>query len=347
MPGESIEIDGRDGEGGGQIVRTSVALAAITGRPLSVIRVRANRQKPGLQAQHLTAVKAVAEVCAAETEGLRLGAARFRLVPGAIRGGSYHFAVPTAGSAGLVLQAVLPVLLRAPSASEVVFEGGTHVPKAPPYDHLEQVFLPALREMGVTAEIRLERPGFYPKGGGRMVLTVEPWKAPTFFDRTAPPTDWRQWARVYVGKLPEHVERRALSALKAGGFDSDQNPELEASVGPGFVAALALISSEGRVVITAIGEKGTPVEVVVKRAAEKARGYSRKRIPVGPYLADQLLMYLALGGGGRFLTCETTLHFETQVRTLAAFCGERVTVTEEAPDRVQVEVVGDGRDSRS
>lgn len=336
-----IEIDGREGEGGGQIVRTSVALAAILGRPLRLIRVRANRKKPGLQAQHLTAVKAVATVCQAQTEGLRLGAERFRFVPGALRGGHFEFSVPTAGSAGLVMQAILPVLLRAPSPSEVILQGGTHVRAAPSFDHSAQALLPALRAMGANVTLRLERSGFYPKGGGRMVLNVEPWSGARRFEATTPPEDWSVRARVYVGRLPDHVETRARGKLKQLGFSVEDTPGLQPSPGPGLACALLLTSAVGTDVVTGLGEKGTPTEAVMGDTADVARGFQLAGVPVGPHLADQLLVYLALGAGGRFLTVQPTLHFETQISTLEKFLGERIEVRDQK-ESVLVEVTGAG-----
>lgn len=340
---EPIEIDGRDGEGGGQIVRTSAALAAVTATPLRVIRVRAGRKNPGLQPQHLAAVQAVATLCSAETEGLRLGSERFRLVPGPLRGGSFRFSVTTAGSTGLVMQAILPVLLRAPEPSEVVLEGGTHVRTAPPFDFLEQAFLPALADVGVEVSLRLERPGFYPKGGGRMVLAVEPWRAPRPLSRLEPVDTWTGSARAYVGKLPGHVLERAERTLRARGFEPEPSrADLEPSLGPGFAATLALHGARASEVLTAIGEKGTPVEVIIEKAVEEARAFEAKEVPVGPFLADQLLLYLALGSGGRFRTVDPTLHFETQARIIARFLGERVTWTKTSEDHVLVEVEGAG-----
>ncbi|MEL6183991.1 MAG: RNA 3'-terminal phosphate cyclase [Myxococcota bacterium] len=336
---EPLEIDGRDGEGGGQIVRTSVALSAVTGRPLRLIRVRAGRAKPGLQAQHLAAVKAVATVCEADTDGLRLGAERFRFVPGKLRGGRFDFRVATAGSAGLVLHAVLPALLRAPEPSEVVFEGGTHVRSAPPFEHVRYAFLPALAEMGIRAELTLERPGFFPKGGGRMVLRVEPWTElhPLSRSETVAIKTAQLRGTCHVGKLPSHVTERAERRLKNCGVASLPDEGLAPSPGPGLAVCVEVKANKAVDVVTALGEKGRPTEHVVDEAVESARAHLKAEAPVGPFLADQLLLYLALGAGGSFLTVPTTRHFETQVRTLGRFLSAQVRMTP-AEGRVQVEV---------
>ena len=167
-----LHIDGSEGEGGGQILRTSLALAAITGQSVRFSNVRAGRSKPGLLRQHLTALRAAAEVCGARVDGDQLGSQTLRFTPGTIRGGTYHFAVGTAGSACLVCQTVLPMLLLADAPSEVVFEGGTHAMSAPSYDFFARVFVPLLQRMGAQVEVRLDRHGFYPAGGGRFARSA-------------------------------------------------------------------------------------------------------------------------------------------------------------------------------
>jgi len=167
MGADMITIDGSQGEGGGQILRSSLALSLVTGKPFSMEKIRAGREKPGLLRQHLTAVKAAAEVSRAQVEGNSIGSKTLFFVPGEIKAGSYRWAVGTAGSATLVLQTVLPCLLTADKTSNLILEGGTHNPYAPPYDFLAQAFLPVVNRMGPKASCSLERPGFYPAGGGK------------------------------------------------------------------------------------------------------------------------------------------------------------------------------------
>lgn len=325
---EMVEIDGREGEGGGQIVRTSVALSAITARPLRIIRVRANRKKPGLQPQHLAAVKAVATVCRAETEGLSVGAERFRFVPGRPQPGNYRFEVKTAGSACLVLHAVLPVLALASGRSSVVLTGGTHNDRAPPFDHVAKAFLPALAAMGLRAQLRLQRPGFYPKGGGEMALELEPWDEARPFVRVEPVDEAEVSATAHVGRLPEHVARRAEAYLSQAGFRIEISPAPSSSVGPGFAVCLHRSAPGAGEVVTGFGVRGTPAEQVIDGAVAELDALARSRMPVGPHLADQLLLYLALGAGGRFRACgQPSLHVQTQVKTIARFLGARVTTT--------------------
>src|SRR5262245_60443308 len=167
-------IDGSQGEGGGQILRTALALSLVTGAPFRVEKIRAGRQKPGLLRQHLTAVTAAVEIGGAAVEGATLGSRELSFRPGSVRPGAYRFAVGTAGSAALVLQTVLPALLTATGPSTVVVEGGTHNPHAPPFDFLALAFLPLLARMGARAQATLDRPGFYPAGGGQLTVEITP-----------------------------------------------------------------------------------------------------------------------------------------------------------------------------
>ena len=169
-----VHIDGSQGEGGGQIVRSALALALITGRPITIENLRAKRPKPGLMRQHLAAVHAALAVCDGRAEGDELGSRRLGFEPQQVRGGEYRFKLPTAGSATLVLQTVLPALMIAEAPSAVVLEGGTHNPWAPPFDFLQAAFLPLLSRMGPRVSASLQRHGFYPAGGGQFTVTIEP-----------------------------------------------------------------------------------------------------------------------------------------------------------------------------
>ncbi len=163
-----IEIDGSVGEGGGQILRTSLALSMCTGTPFTLERIRARRPKPGLMRQHLTCVNAAAEVCGAEVQGAELNSQALRFVPGRVRAGTYRFNVGTAGSCTLVLQTVWPALMLADTSSQITLGGGTHNPMAPPFHFLERSLAPLMRKLGADVELRLRRLGFYPAGGGEI-----------------------------------------------------------------------------------------------------------------------------------------------------------------------------------
>src|SRR5687767_13803626 len=166
ISGRMIELDGSEGEGGGQILRSALALAIVRGEPLAIHSIRAKRKRTGLLRQHLTAVHAARAVGAARVVGDALGSTELRFEPSGVVHGEHHFAVGTAGSATLVLQTVLWPLLVAPGESTVVVEGGTHNPLAPPFEFLARVLAPLVRRMGAELELELVRAGFYPAGGG-------------------------------------------------------------------------------------------------------------------------------------------------------------------------------------
>jgi RNA 3'-terminal phosphate cyclase (ATP) len=184
VPGNLIEIDGSFREGGGQILRTSLALSLVTGQAFHIRNIRAARRKPGLLRQHLTAVNAAAEIGQAKVEGAALASRELVFHPGDVAAGRYHFVVGSAGSATLVLQSILPALIVASGPSKIVLEGGTHNPHAPPFDYLQKTFLPILNRMGPTITATLERPGFYPAGGGKFMVTIKPARR-LFADSTA------------------------------------------------------------------------------------------------------------------------------------------------------------------
>ena len=177
-----IEIDGSQGEGGGQIVRSSLTLSAITSQPIKITNLRSGRKKPGLKRQHLTAVRAAAKICGAAVHGDVIGSKQLKFEPQEVAAGDYYFRVGTAGSATLVLQTVLPALLTASGESKITLEGGTHNPWAPPFDFLAKAYLPLLNRMGPHVEATLLRPGFYPAGGGRFVVAVQPREKLASFD---------------------------------------------------------------------------------------------------------------------------------------------------------------------
>src|SRR6516225_361743 len=171
---DSLGIDGSQGEGGGQVLRSSLALALVTGKPVTVDRIRAGREKPGLMRQHLTAVNAAVEICGGHATGAALGSRSITFEPQPVRPGEYRFDVGSAGSATLVLQTVLPALLIAEGPTTLILEGGTHNAWAPPFDFLEKAFVPLVNRMGPHVEVELDRHGFYPAGGGRFRVHIQP-----------------------------------------------------------------------------------------------------------------------------------------------------------------------------
>ncbi|MEZ4409694.1 MAG: RNA 3'-terminal phosphate cyclase [Polyangiales bacterium] len=330
---ERITLDGSEGEGGGQILRSALALSLVTGRPFRVVNVRAGRAKPGLLRQHLTALRAAAEVGGATVEGAELGSRAVDFAPGAVRGGAYTFTVGSAGSAMLVLQAVLPALLTAAAPSELTLEGGTHNTMAPSFDFIERVFLPVVNRMGPTVTCALERAGFYPAGGGRATVRVTPSRSLArveLMERGAVLTR-RVVARVAAlsGSIAAREVKAALDVL---GWDEGARviEPLPREWGPGNVAFVEVACERATEIFMHHGERGRSAESVGAAAAEEARAWLGADVPVGEHLADQLLVPMALAGGGRFVTTAPSTHTTTNARVIERFLPVAITTTQRA-----------------
>jgi RNA 3'-terminal phosphate cyclase (ATP) len=254
-------------------------------------------------------------------EGAVLGSTEVTFRPGPVRAGSYRFSTEGAGSATLVLQTVLPPLLRAGGPSWVELEGGTHNPFAPPFDFLARTFVPVIERMGPRVELSLERPGFFPGGGGRFIAEVHPGALrPLELLERGPVL--RRRARAFVSALPTHVAERELSTVAS--LLGLEEPDLELvevshPLGPGNAVVVEMESRNVTEVFTGFGRRGVPAEVVASACADEARAYEAAEVPVGRHLADQLLVPVALAGGGRFRTMEPTLHTRTNAGVVARF----------------------------
>ncbi|MCB0260444.1 MAG: RNA 3'-terminal phosphate cyclase [Calditrichaeota bacterium] len=317
-----IVIDGVQGEGGGQVLRSSLTLSLLTGKPFKMINIRAGRQKSGLLRQHLTAVEAALQVGHARAEGAEMRSQTLTFHPGTVTGGSYHFAVGTAGSATLVLQTVLPNLLTAPQPSHLVLEGGTHNPFAPPFDFLEKSFLPVLGKMGAAVQARLEKPGFYPAGGGRFVIDITPLPQLQPVDIVERGEIVERRARAILSALPQHIAERELAvvARKLGWEANCLRPEVVRNPrGPGNILLLEIYCEHISEVFTGFGSVKVSAEDVAAQAVDAARRYLASGAAVGPYLADQLLIPFAIAGGGSFLTLPLTRHARTNMEIIGRF----------------------------
>ncbi|MEW6366340.1 MAG: RNA 3'-terminal phosphate cyclase [Acidobacteriota bacterium] len=338
-----MTIDGSAGEGGGQILRTSLALSLVTGKPFKIERIRAGRKKPGLMRQHLTAVRAAAEVGGADVEGDAIGSMQLTFAPSRTRSGDFHFAVGTAGSCTLVLQTVLPALLVAGGASDILLEGGTHNPFAPPFDFLAKAFLPIVNRMGARVDASLERPGFYPAGGGRMRVSVQPGGKLTRVDLTERGEIRRRMARAAVAMLPRSIGERELRVAQeklSWPRECYQVTEVDESIGPGNVFTIEIESEHVTELFTGFGEKGQPAETVAGDVVREVREYLAAGVPVGRHLADQLLIPMALAGGGCFRTLELTRHTTTNIEIVRRFLDVEITVSPVAPAVCEVEIGG-------
>lgn len=314
-------LDGSTGEGGGQVLRSALALSLVTGTPFRLDRVRAGRAKPGLLRQHLACVRAAAAFGQAEVEGDALGSATLTFRPTTLRGGEVEVAVGSAGSAMLVIQAVLPALLRAPGPSRLRVEGGTHNPAAPPAPFLERVFLPLLERMGARVRLEVERPGFFPAGGGAVVVEVSPSAlSPLELDDREGEVAWT--ATALLSGLPEKVGRRELGVLGLHlpvPRSEARVVQVERPVGPGNALWAEATWSGGRALFTGFGEKRRTSQQVAEGVAAEALAWAAAGVPVCAHLADQLLIPMALAQGGAFTTLAPTLHTTTNAWVIEQF----------------------------
>jgi RNA 3'-terminal phosphate cyclase (ATP) len=327
-----ITIDGSFGEGGGQIVRSSLALSAVLGRPVRLTRIRAGRPKPGLANQHLAAARAVAVATEGRLEGASNGSTELIYEPGIPRAGTYSLSIGTAGSTLLVLQTLLPVLASAPGRSELVIQGGTHNPMAPPAHFVTSCYLPALHGLGFRASLRIERHGFYPEGGGEVSALVEPWRGPgraLVLDEEA---DWQDpEGLVLIANLPAHVAERESRVLVRELGIGQQRVKIEilpGDQGPGNVVMVSLRSARRTALFISFGRPGKRAEVVARQAARAAMEFGESRAAVDPFLADQILLPAALAAGCRFTTSAVTDHTRTHAELLKRFLLVDVSIEE-------------------
>jgi RNA 3'-terminal phosphate cyclase (ATP) len=326
---ELLTIDGSVGEGGGQILRTSLALSLLTGRPFRMVNIRAGRKKPGLLRQHLTAVQAAVQVGDAVTDGADIGSTELVFRPEKIKPGDYRFAVGTAGSTSLVLQTVLPALMLGETPSRLTLEGGTHNPFAPPFDFLTHTFLPQLARFGPQVEATLHRPGFYPAGGGRIEMAITPVAALRPVELLERGADLGRRVTVHLAGLSSHFAKRAFAQIeKRMRWTEDCLEVIEhpPECGPGLVLMGATQFSEATTIFTAFGERGTSTERIADVVIDAIRQYLTCTCPVGEYLADQLLIPLALAGQGAFRTTGITPHTQTNMEIIAKFLPVRFEV---------------------
>ena len=334
-----IVIDGARGEGGGQVLRSALSLSACTGQPFRIKNVRAGRQKPGLMRQHLTCVRAAEAVCGGSARGAELGGTELTFAPGEPRGGTHRFDVGTAGATPLVFQTVLPILLSADEPSRVTLCGGTHTMAAPTLDFVTESFLPPLNAMGADVTVMPERPGFFPAGGGLWSAEVSPLEAPAPLDLTERGALLGVTAQAMRANLSGDICERELAAC-AGvlGLDEDAlSHTSHGGPGPGNAVLVRVACAHHRAVFSDIGRRGVSAEAVGRRAAGLARGYLEGRAVADEHLADQLLLPLALFGGGRFTASVLSSHFATNAETIGLFLDIRVR-TEETGDGWLVEV---------
>ena len=337
---ELIELDGRTGEGGGQILRTALGLSVATGRPFRIHDIRGRRRRPGLLRQHLCCVKAAERVGGAYVQGATLGSSELVFEPSGIYPGTLDLAVGSAGSTTLVLQSILPALLIADGSSTVAIEGGTHNMMAPPFPFLDEVFAPVLRLMGASIDLELVRPGFFPAGGGRFAARITGGELSPI-ELVDAPTDVRISAEAIVSALPRKIATRELNVCKERlGLkrDTARMTSVENPRGPGNVLLLRAEWEGGAELFTGFGRKRVPAEKVAGDAVDELEAWSARGVPVAQHLADQLLIPMALAGGGRFRTGPLSLHTSTNIEVVERFLPVRFTVEELGEGRSEVSV---------
>ena len=305
-----VLIDGSLGEGGGQVLRTALGLALVMRTPIKITNIRAGRKKPGLLSQHLASVNAAV-------------------------------AVGTAGSCTLVLQTVLPALALADGPSELTLEGGTHNPFAPPFDFLVKTFLPLLNRMGPTVTAALHRHGFYPEGGGKISVSIIPAPSLSRIDIPGRGEFKACAARAMVSRLPRKIAERELAVIKKELALSPLQlhvDEVTDSPGPGNVVSVEVESEHVTEVFTAFGRRGIPAEEVALEAAAETGEYLSSGVPVGKHLADQLLIPMALAGGGSFRTLPPTKHATTNLEVIRRFLPADIRASELAENVWQFDI---------
>ena len=347
MADDIITIDGSMGEGGGQILRAALALSMALGRPFKLVNIRANRTPPGLRRQHLLCARAARELCGAKVTGDELGAQTLHFAPGPVKPGEYRFAVGTGGSVTLVLQALVPALLFADAASRLTVTGGTHVPFAPPFEFMRDTLFPQLERLGPKLTAVMERIGYMEVGGGRVVADIEPAPPRPLSLETEQGEFAGAFALLYGHNLPPGILARETAVLLEERFAPlglgaedirllDESDPACPAEGAGNMVALGLRHGGLLTIFGECGWRGRTAEKVAGEAAKRALEFLRSGAPVEAHLADQLLVPLALAGGGGFVMQRLTKHTETCLKVVELFTGIRAEITRMAGQRVQI-----------
>jgi RNA 3'-terminal phosphate cyclase (ATP) len=331
-----IEIDGSEGEGGGQILRSALALSILTRRPFRLINIRANRSQPGLRPQHLMCVKAAGAICNAVYKGASVGSSVLYFEPKELRSGKYHFSIGTAGATALVLHTVyLPLALHGIGPSEVTVTGGTHNDHAPCFHFLETTWNTYMRRLGLEIDLEMRRAGFYPRGGGEIHALIQPCSRVNGLNLTKCPELTTAGGFSAVAGLPEGIARkqarRLATRLKQEGIESHIPLEEWEAMNPGTVAAVIFRQAPVPTLFYGLGERGKPAEAVADDAADEAIRFRDGQAPVDPHSADQLLLPLAFSqDASEYRTTEITRHTTTNIATVRRFVDRNISI--DAPE---------------
>ncbi len=319
-----VEIDGSFGEGGGQVLRTSLSLSCITGKPLRIYNIRKGRKKPGLMPQHLTVVRALSLISDAETVGAERDSLELRFTPSGVKPGEYVFDIGTAGSTTLVLQSLIPPLLFQREPSRITLTGGTHVPHSPCFHYIQEVFLPFLALTGAHVSAGIERFGYYPRGGGKIWAEVAPATGIGGISLMERGRVLSVKGCSGVSNLPPGIaQRQRRSALE---ILESLSPEIEVieapSAGKGTFIFLKAVAEKGMAGFSSLGQRGKRAEDVGAEAARALLKHLETGAALDPHLADQAVPYLALAReGSSFSTSEITGHLLTNLHVTSLFTG--------------------------
>ncbi|MBK5072766.1 RNA 3'-terminal phosphate cyclase [Budviciaceae bacterium CWB-B4] len=335
-----IEIDGSKGEGGGQILRSGLSLSMLTGKAVRFTHIRAGRSKPGIMRQHLTAILAAQQICAAQVSGATLNSTELTFIPGQIKSGDYQFDLGGAGSCALVLQTLLPALWSANGESRVRLSGGTHNPMAPSTSFLQQVWLPLMDRMGAKSTLLVHRCGFYPAGGGEVEITVYPVKQWQTLHLLQRGKLIEIGAQSLIADVPDSVARRELNIVKQQ-LKVEESKLSSVDVSSARCAGNALLVKLQFEHLTelfcTIGTKGKAAAKVAQEACDEAQAYLTSTAAVGEYLADQLLLPMAIAGEGSFTTSEITDHLSTNALVICQFLNCRIDI-QSVDQRIEVTI---------
>ena len=339
-----LSIDGDQGEGGGQILRSALSLSLYLQRPFRIVNIRARRRQPGLRPQHLMAVQAAAAIGDAEVEGANLGSMQLSFIPHGLLPGTYRFDIGTAGSTTLLLQAILLPLLSTGATSHLTLIGGTHNPLAPPFEFMQQVLIPLLQRMGAHINMHMERAGFFPSGGGILHVLIEPITKLRPLHLSARGRLLDRYAGCLLANLPEHIAERELNVLR-----DELKLEVRAmhtyhptSQGQGNALFVGLHSEGLTELFCTIGKRGWHAESVAQSVVAEVKRYLNADVPVGRHLADQLLLPMALAGGGEFLTLTPDLHTPTNIAVIRQFLDIPIHCKQLGDDRWLIQLGGSG-----
>lgn len=332
-----IYIDGSIGEGGGQILRTSLTLSCITGKSFYIKNIRAARRNPGLGNQHLSCIKAACQICDGKCQGAETGSRELHFQPSAVRSGNYNVDVGSSGSTTLVGQTVLPALFSAGKTSILTVVGGTHNPMAPPYDFLAKTFLPAISTAGFQCKCTLKKYGFYPAGGGKIIFEIKPYSQGLLkqINLCEPSAKLQIKANIYTAHLPKRIAQRQQKLLlnsKLAEPDCQsirlsnclntrdiEHVEVKDSDGPGNCVTIGLFDDSRTTVFCGFGKLGKPSEKVINEVVIQANDFVNSNAAVDRFLADQLLIYMAITGGGCYTTNRISSHLMTNIEIIKKF----------------------------